>query len=98
LSTGWYVTASVRPVSPSKFLRNLEFAARYSAYDNPKGSNWESHTQQITAGVAYWLNWRTVFKITYENLVSSNPANGNLNIADLKTVQNILYAQFSVQF
>jgi hypothetical protein len=95
---GWYVTASVRPVSSSQFLRNLEFAARYSAYDNPTGSNWESHSQQITAGVCYWLNWRTVIKITYENLTASNPTNYNLGISNLKNIQNILYAQFSVQF
>jgi len=98
LSMGYYATVSVRPVSPSKFLRNLEFAARYSAFSNPKGSNWEGNTQQITGGVCYWINWRTVIKLTYENQVSSNPANANLNISDLKTVQNILYAQFSVQF
>ena len=98
LSMGWYAMVSVRPVAPSKFVRSLEFAARYSAYDNPKGASWEGHTQQITAGICYWLNWRTVFKITYENLMTSNPSNDNLAISDLKTIQNILYAQFSVQF
>ncbi len=97
VSMGYYGLFSVRPVSPSKFLRNLEFAARYSAYDTPKNSTWENHTQQITAGVAYWLNWRTVFKITYENLMSSNPANAVVG-TDIKTTQNILFAQFAVEF
>ena len=97
-SMGYYAQISVRPVVPSKFLRNLEFAARYSEYDTPKNSTWENQTRQISAGIDYWLNWRTVLKLTYENVVSSNPLNPNLGIADLKTVQNILFVQFSVQF
>ena len=97
-STGYYGMFSIRPVVSSKFLRNLEFAARYSAYDTPKNSTWENHSQQITAGVAYWLNWRTVLKLTYENMVSTTPLNSELGITDNKTIQNILLVQFSVEF
>ena len=97
-SMGYFAQISVRPVTQSKVLRNLEFAARYSAYDTPKNSSWENQTQQISAGIDYWLNWRTVLKLTYENVISSNPANENLGIADLKTIQNMLFVQFSVQF
>ena len=97
-SMGYFAQISVRPVVPSKFLRSLEFAARYSEYDTPKNSSWENKSRQISAGIDYWLNWRTVLKLTYENVVSSNPANANLGISDLKTVQNMLFVQFSVQF
>ena len=97
-SQGYFAQISVRPVVPSKFLRNLEFAARYSAYYTPKNSTWENQTGQASVGVSYWLNWRTVLKLNYENVISSNPLNANLGIADNKTVQNMLMVQFSVQF
>jgi len=98
LSMGYYAMAAVRPVSSNKILRNFEFAARYSQYDSPKNSSWESHSRQITAGIDYWLTWRTVLKLTYENLYSSNPDNTNLGITNLRSDQNILFVQFSVQF
>jgi hypothetical protein len=97
-SQGYFAQISVRPVVPSKFLRNLEFAARYSAYYTPKNSTWENQTGQASVGVSYWINWRTVLKVNYENVISSNPLNANLGIADNKTVQNMLMVQFSVQF
>ena len=97
-SMGYYGLFSIRPIVPDKFLRNLELAVRYSDYQAPKGSAFESHQRQISAGVCYWINWRTVFKIGYENLITTNPDNAELAITNLKNAQNILYAQFSVQF
>ena len=76
----------------------LELAVRYSEYQAPKGSAFESRQRQISAGVCYWINWRTVFKVGYENLITTNPDNTEIGITNLKNVQNILYAQFSVQF
>jgi hypothetical protein len=98
LSIGYYGMFSIRPIVSDKFLRNLELAVRYSAYDAPTGAAYESHSRQISAGICYWLNWRTVFKIGYENLITTNPDNAELAITNLKNVSNILYAQFSVQF
>lgn len=98
LSMGYYCMFSIRPIVPDKFWRNVEFAVRFSQYEAPKGSAFESHQSQLSAGVCYWINWRTVFKIGYENLVTANPDNAELAITNLKNVQNVLYAQFSVQF
>jgi hypothetical protein len=98
LSMGYYGLFAIRPVVSNKILRNLELAIRYSAFNTPKNSTFENHIGQLSIGLDYWLNWRTVFKITYENLITTNLDNQALGITNLKTVQNILYAQFSVQF
>ena len=98
LSYGYYGMFSIRPIVADKFFRNVEFAVRYSSYQSPKGSAFENRQDQISAGVCYWINWRTVFKIGYENLITTNPDNNELAITNLKNTQNILYVQFSVQF
>lgn len=97
LSYGYYAMLAVRPVVDNKILRNFEFAGRASQYQNANGSLFENHIRQIDVAIDYWINWRTVVKLTYENLLQSNPANGTLVPADNKTLSHILQIQFSIQ-
>lgn len=65
-STTWFAQLSLRPaLLENKFIRNLEFAGRYSTIKTPEGSEWESDDDQIDLGINYWVDWRTLFKISY---------------------------------
>jgi hypothetical protein len=97
LSHGYYVMLALRPVVANKILRNLELAGRISEYQTPKGSAWESHTRQIGVALNYWINWRTVVKLGYENVLQTNPLNGTLGTVDNKSLSHLLVVQFSVQ-
>ena len=96
-SYGYYGMLALRPVVTNKILRNFEIAGRYSAYQTPVGSGWESNTRQIDVALDYWINWRTVIKLCYENLLQTNPANGTLVPTDNRTLSHILQVQFSIQ-
>jgi len=62
----YYLQLALRPAYvQSKFIRNLEFAGRYSALNNPEGALWAGNQKQIGFGVNYWLNWNSVLKIDY---------------------------------
>lgn len=68
-STAWFTQLSIRPaLLENEFVRNLEFAGRYSALKTPVGSEWEVDQTQIDIGVNYWLDWRTVLKVSYRIL------------------------------
>jgi hypothetical protein len=101
LSQGYYAMLAFRPVvQGTKFknvLRNFELAGRFSQYDNATGAIWENHTRQIDVALDYWINWRTVIKLCYENLLVSNPLNSNIGLNDNKALSHILQVQFSVQ-
>lgn len=65
-STAWFAQLSIRPaLVENKFIRNLEFAGRYSELNTPEGSEWEVDETQIEIGMNYWLDWRTLFKVSY---------------------------------
>lgn len=65
-STTWFAQLSLRPaLLENKFVRNLEFAGRYSSLKTPEGSEWETDETQIDLGINYWLDWRTLFKVSY---------------------------------
>ena len=62
---------SVRPSkSKSKILRNCEVAFRYVNYTSPKQSTWGMNYNEVDLSLDYWLSWRTVLKIGYENIKS----------------------------
>lgn len=94
---GYYGMLALRPIVSNKVLRNFELAGRFSQYDNPTGAAWENHTRQIDVALDYWLNWRTVIKLCYENLLQSNPTNNPIGVTDNKALSHILQVQFSVQ-
>lgn len=65
-SSTWFAQLSLRPaLVENKFIRNLELAGRYSVLKTPEGSEWEVDEKQIDIGINYWLDWRTVLKISY---------------------------------
>lgn len=65
-STTWFAQLSIRPaLLENKFIRNLEVAGRYSALKTPEGSEWEVDETQIEVGINYWLDWRTLLKVSY---------------------------------
>ena len=65
-SSTWFVQASLRPaLAENNFVRSLEFAGRYWTLKTPEGSEWESDQSQIDLGINYWIDWRTVFKMSY---------------------------------
>ena len=96
-SQGYYAMLGLRPVVDNKVLRNFELAGRISQYSTPAGSAWENHVRQIDVGIDYWINWRTVIKLCYENLLQSNPYNGTIGVSDNKTLSHIIQVQFSIQ-
>ncbi len=67
-SKAYFAQVSLRPaLVNNKVIRNLEIAARYSAFKGPEGALWETDQSQWAVTLNYWLDWRTVFKLTYQN-------------------------------
>ena len=65
-STTWFAQLSIRPaLAENNFVRSLEFAGRYSTLKTPEGSEWEVDNTQLDLGINYWLDWRTLFKVSY---------------------------------
>lgn len=65
-SDTWFTQLSLRPaLVENEFIRNVEFAGRYSALKTPVGSEWEVDQTQIDLGINYWFDWRTVLKVSY---------------------------------
>jgi hypothetical protein len=65
-STTWFAQLSLRPaLLENKFVRKLEFAGRYSALKTPEGAEWEVDQTQIDLGINFWVDWRTLFKVSY---------------------------------
>ncbi len=68
-STAWYAQLSIRPAfTDNALLKNLELAGRYSSFETPKGAPWELDQTQFEIGLNYWIDWRTVFKISYRSI------------------------------
>src|SRR5579859_2706994 len=98
-STSGYGQFSLRPTESQKeFIKNLEFAFRYGQYNTPKNSTWGANTTQTDFGVNYWINWRTVLRVTYEILDSKSTVDQTLfasPVPDTKTQS--LHIQFAIQ-
>ena len=96
-STSGYGQISIRPIeSQSNFLKRVELAYRYGNYITPSNSLWGSNSTQVDYSINYWINWRTVVRLTYEILDQKNTSNTLLGpYPDIKT--NALHIQFSIQ-
>ncbi len=98
-STSGYGQFSLRPVeSQIEFIKNLEFAFRYGQHNTPKNSTWGANTTQTDFGINYWINWRTVLRVTYEILDSKSTVDQTLftsPVPDVKT--QAFHIQFSIQ-
>jgi hypothetical protein len=94
-STSGYGQFSLRPVSAeNQFIKNLELAFRYGTYQTPANYTWGSNTTQIDYGLNYWINWRTVLRVTYE-IIDSKSTSDAFTTDGYKT--NALHFQFSIQ-
>ena len=66
-NTSYYVQLAYRPAMVSnKFIKKSEIAGRYTVYNTPKESLWNSNQLQKEIGLNYWFTWRTVLKISYQ--------------------------------
>lgn len=98
-ATSGFIQASLRPsFAENNIIKNFEFAARYGDYTTPANSLWGSKTSALTVGLDYWLNWRTVVKLTYEAFKNTNTSSKILGGNTGETTQsNSMYLQFAVQ-
>ena len=66
-SDTYFAGLSLRPAYLDHFiLKNLEFAVRYSNLKTPAQAHWGTNRSQLTFGINYWLDWRTVLKVGYQ--------------------------------
>lgn len=67
-SDSFYGQLSYRPtMAESTFMKKLEFVGRYSDFNAPEGAEWEEKSTQYAFGLNYWLSWRSVVKLSYQN-------------------------------
>ncbi len=92
-----FAQCSLRPVNVNSFIKNIEVAGRYTMYNTPANSTFGSDQHAVTVGLSYWLNWRTVFKVTYESYTGNSTASKDLGAFTGKTSTNTLFVQFSIQ-
>jgi hypothetical protein len=97
-STSGFAFISLRPSYVSNnVLKNFEVAFRYASNITPAGSDWGAKATQVTEGIAYWLSWRTVLKITHETQNNTSTVNEMIIPSTGETKTNYWYLQFSIQ-
>ena len=98
-TTAAFGQLSVRPVaSKNNVIKNLELAVRYVTYTTPGNSTWGQNYTEEDLGLDYWLSWRTVLKLTYENIKSGGTSSAIISGAQGTTGINRMIIQFSTQF
>ncbi len=66
-SSAYYAQLSYRPINfGADIFNSLEIVGRYSALSFPTESLWASDQSQYAFGINYWLDWRTVIKLSYQ--------------------------------
>jgi len=96
-STSGFAQLSVRPAFLDNTLKNFELAYRYANYTSPAMSAWGSKATQSTIGLAYWLNWRTVLKVSHEIINNTSTVNQAIAPGGGFSKSNSWYIQFSIQ-
>ncbi len=81
-SKAYFLQLALRPAFiRNKFIKNIEFAGRYSAMNLPEKSLWAGNQSQIGLGLNYWLNWNSVLKIDYMiDQVKGEEKEGAINV------------------
>lgn len=65
-SRTWFIMAAYRPsMSEKKWLKNFEFVFRYDELKTPCYALWNSDEKRWSAGIIYWLESRSAFKLSY---------------------------------
>jgi hypothetical protein len=98
-TTAVFGQVSVRPIaSKNKVLKNLELAFRYTGYTAPQNSTWGQNYNEEDVALDYWLSWRTVLKVAYENIKSDGTSSVSITGAQGTTAISRLILQFSTEF
>ncbi len=94
-----FAQISLRPVqSKNRVLKNLELAFRYSNYMTPQNSTWGQNYTEEDVALDYWLSWRTVLKIAYENINSDGTSSVAISGVQGSTTVSRMIIQFSTEF
>ncbi len=97
-STSAYGQFSIRTMeSQSELLKKIELAFRYGNYTTPANSAWGSKSTQTDFGINYWINWRTVVRLTYEIIDTKSTADVAIGGNPADTKNYAFHAQFSIQ-
>ncbi len=74
-SQAFYGQLSIKPAFvKNEILNHLEFVGRYSKLKLPEKAAWGGEKTQITFGLNYWFDWRTVIKFGYQIVkIDSDP-------------------------
>jgi len=97
-STSVFGIVSLRPnYLDDAFLKNVELSFRYANSITPANSDWGSNTNQVTEGLAYWINWRTVLKLTHETQNGNSTVNQMIVPTTGNTKTDYWFIQFSIQ-
>ena len=94
-----YIMAAIRPMfSKNNIIKNFELAARYGNYTTPSNSLWGTKDNSLAVSLNYWINWRTVVRLSYDAIKGTNTVNSNLggHTGEI-TKSNSIYVQFSIQ-
>ncbi len=82
ISNAYYGQISSKPAFiNNSFFNKLEFVGRYSKLELPSQAVWGGEDTQITIGINYWLDWRTVIKFAYQTLDSNGEDDGHSALA-----------------
>ncbi len=95
-SNAFFAQISYRPtMAGSDVMKRFEIAYRYSAFNAPEGAEWEQQSKQSSVALNYYMNWRTVFKLSYQ---STNQVGGH-GVAEGESVQtNGIFAHWALGF
>ncbi|MDR3693982.1 hypothetical protein [Mucilaginibacter sp.] len=96
-STSGFAQISVRPAFLDNGLKNFELTYRYANSTSPAMSAWGAKADQSTIGIAYWINWRTVLKITHEMVNTNSTVNTAIFPDGGISKSDSWFIQFSIQ-
>jgi hypothetical protein len=96
-STSGFAQLSLRPTFLSSELKNFEVAVRYANYTTPAASAFGQKQDQTTVGLAYWINWRTVIKLSHETIGTTSTVNQAIVPDGGISKSNSWFIQFSIQ-
>jgi hypothetical protein len=64
----FFAQMSYRPsMAGNDIVKRFEVAYRYSSFNAPEGSEWEQQSKQWSVALNYYMNWRTLFKLSYQS-------------------------------
>lgn len=93
-SYSFYTQLSYRPtMSENDFINKLEFVGRYSKLETPEGAGWESNKEEYSFGLNYWISWRSLIKLNYQNISGEG---GHDTIGGFN--QNAVYLHWAIGF